>query len=115
MKLKLLTCSFLLFIVSCQSFPDSINPELTGTSTASFAGNITATDTRNDIPAPASAVTPITVIPRASEILSKKQIPILCYHQIRDWKPTDSKVSRDYIVPPAAFAAQMRMLADSGY
>jgi peptidoglycan/xylan/chitin deacetylase (PgdA/CDA1 family) len=48
-------------------------------------------------------------------ILSKKQVPILCYHQIRDWKPTDSKVSREYIVPPAAFAAQMRMLADSGY
>jgi peptidoglycan/xylan/chitin deacetylase (PgdA/CDA1 family) len=115
MKLKLLTCSFLLFIISCQSFPDSINPELTGTSTASFAGNVTATDTRNElIPAPESVV-PITVIPRASEILSKKQIPILCYHQIRDWKPTDSKVSRDYIVPPAAFAAQMRMLADSGY
>jgi len=37
------------------------------------------------------------------------------YHQIRDWKPTDSKISRTYIVPPAAFAAQMRMLADSGY
>ena len=54
-------------------------------------------------------------IPRASEILSKKQVPILCYHQIRDWKPTDSKTSRTYIVPPAAFAAQMRMLADSGY
>jgi peptidoglycan/xylan/chitin deacetylase (PgdA/CDA1 family) len=48
-------------------------------------------------------------------ILSKKQVPILCYHQIRDWKPTDSKISREYIVPPAAFAAQMRMLADSGY
>lgn len=54
-------------------------------------------------------------IPRAADILRKKQVPILCYHQIRDWKPTDSKVSRTYIVPPAAFAAQMRMLADSGY
>ena len=42
-------------------------------------------------------------------------MPILCYHQIRDWKPTDSKISKEYIVPPAAFAAQMRMLADSGY
>jgi peptidoglycan/xylan/chitin deacetylase (PgdA/CDA1 family) len=42
-------------------------------------------------------------------------VPILCYHQIRDWKTTDSKLSRTYIVPPAAFAAQMRMLADSGY
>jgi len=51
----------------------------------------------------------------ASSILGKKQVPILCYHQIRDWKTTDSKTSRTYIVPPAAFAMQMRMLADSGF
>lgn len=116
MKLKLLSCSFLLFIFSCQSFPDSIPSELSQTSTASFTGSITAADKGGKSSAEPSGIkTPATVIPRASEILSKKQVPILCYHQIRDWKPTDSKVSRDYIVPPAAFAAQMRMLADSGY
>jgi peptidoglycan/xylan/chitin deacetylase (PgdA/CDA1 family) len=116
MKLKLLSCSFLLFIFSCQSFPDSISPELTQTSTASFAGNITTSDKSSESsPASTAVATPVTVIPSASVILSKKQVPILCYHQIRDWKPTDSKVSREYIVPPAAFAAQMRMLADSGY
>jgi peptidoglycan/xylan/chitin deacetylase (PgdA/CDA1 family) len=54
-------------------------------------------------------------IPPAPVILGKKQIPVLCYHQIRDWRATDSKVSRTYIVPPAAFAAQIKMLADSGY
>ena len=54
-------------------------------------------------------------IPPAGVILGKKQIPVLCYHQIRDWRPTDSKVSRTYIVPPSAFALQIRMLADSGY
>jgi peptidoglycan/xylan/chitin deacetylase (PgdA/CDA1 family) len=54
-------------------------------------------------------------VPPAPVILGKKQIPVLCYHQIRDWRPTDSKVSRTYIVPPAAFAMQMKMLADSGY
>jgi peptidoglycan/xylan/chitin deacetylase (PgdA/CDA1 family) len=116
MKLKLLSCSFLLFILSCQSFPDSIPTELSQTSTASFAGSVTAADdSRESSTVPVSITTPATVIPSASVILSKKQVPILCYHQIRDWKPTDSKVSRDYIVPPAAFAAQMRMLADSGY
>ncbi len=51
----------------------------------------------------------------AAAILSMKQVPILCYHQVRDWRPTDSKVARTYIVPPAVFAAQMKMLADSGY
>ncbi|MFI5161530.1 MAG: polysaccharide deacetylase family protein [Sphingobacteriales bacterium] len=48
-------------------------------------------------------------------IMARKQVPVLCYHQIRDWKPTDKKVDKDYIIPPAAFRAHMKMLADSGY
>jgi len=48
-------------------------------------------------------------------IMARKQVPILCYHQIRDWKPTDSKTNRDYIIPPAAFKEHLKMLADSGY
>jgi peptidoglycan/xylan/chitin deacetylase (PgdA/CDA1 family) len=51
----------------------------------------------------------------ALEILQKKEVPILCYHQLRDYKPTDSKTARDYIVPPAVFSQQLKMLADSGY
>lgn len=51
----------------------------------------------------------------AATILARPEVPILCYHQIRDWKPTDSKSARDYIVPEEAFSAQMKMLADSGY
>jgi peptidoglycan/xylan/chitin deacetylase (PgdA/CDA1 family) len=51
----------------------------------------------------------------AATILARKQVPILCYHQIRDWKATDSKVARDYIVPPANFESQIKMLHDSGY
>jgi peptidoglycan/xylan/chitin deacetylase (PgdA/CDA1 family) len=43
------------------------------------------------------------------------QIPILCYHQIRDWKLKDSQTDKAYIIPPAIFRAQMKMLADSGY
>ena len=48
-------------------------------------------------------------------IMGRKQVPVLCYHQIRDWRPTDSKVSKDYIIPIAAFKAHMKMLADNGY
>jgi len=51
----------------------------------------------------------------AQTIIGRKQVPILCYHQLRDWKSTDSKRSRDYIVPVNAFKAQMKLLADSGY
>src|ERR1700761_1874549 len=48
-------------------------------------------------------------------IMARKQVPILCYHQIRDWRPTDKKVDKDYIIPPAAVRAHLKMLADSGY
>jgi peptidoglycan/xylan/chitin deacetylase (PgdA/CDA1 family) len=51
----------------------------------------------------------------AATILAKKEIPILCYHQLRDWRPTDSKTAKDYIVPVANFSQQMKLLADSGY
>jgi len=51
----------------------------------------------------------------ATEIIARKQVPILCYHQIRNWKPTDSKVAKDYIVPEEQFRAQMKSLHDSGY
>ena len=54
-------------------------------------------------------------VPAPSVILGRKQVPILCYHQIRDWKPTDSKMAKDYIMPPAALREQLKMLADSGY
>ena len=51
----------------------------------------------------------------AATILARPQVPILCYHQIRDWRPKDSKSMKDYIIPTAAFREQMQMLADSGY
>lgn len=51
----------------------------------------------------------------ASEILKRAQVPILCYHQIRSWTASDGKIGKDYIVQPAEFKSQMKMLADSGY
>ena len=51
----------------------------------------------------------------AAAILARPQVPILCYHQIRDWTAKDSKNAKDYIIPVAQFKAQMKMLADSGY
>ena len=53
--------------------------------------------------------------PSAAAALARKQVPILCYHQIRDWRPTDSKRAKDYIVPVTVFRQQMKMLADSGF
>ena len=51
----------------------------------------------------------------ASAILARTQVPILCYHQIRDWSLSDSKRAKDYIVPINNFREQMKLLADNGY
>ncbi len=42
-------------------------------------------------------------------------VPVLCYHQIREWKKTDSKKARTYIISPQRFQKQIKMLVDSGY
>ncbi len=51
----------------------------------------------------------------AATILARPQVPVLCYHQIRTWRPKDSKTAKDYIIEPDNFKAHIKMLADSGY
>src|SRR5258706_7698086 len=58
---------------------------------------------------------PSPPIADAATILHRPEVPILCYHQIRDFKPTDSHTAKDYIVPVTNFREQMKLLADSGY
>jgi len=50
-----------------------------------------------------------------AEILAKKQVPVLCYHHIREPKPGQSESMKSYSVSPAQFAQQMKALKDSGY
>ena len=65
--------------------------------------------------APDPSSIPIGKIANAATILARPQVPILCYHQIRNWRPKDSQSAKDYIIPTEAFREQMQMLADSGY
>lgn len=44
-----------------------------------------------------------------AQILTKPEIPVLCYHRISD------KGKGDYTVSPATFSAHMQILADSGF
>ena len=48
-------------------------------------------------------------------ILSRKQVPVLCYHHIRETKPGQSETLKSYSVSPETFALQMKALKDSGY
>mgnify|MGYP003414333772 FL=1 len=48
-------------------------------------------------------------------ILAKKEVPVLCYHHIRNVRAGESESMKSYSVSPEAFAAQMKALHDSGY
>ncbi|WP_423149709.1 polysaccharide deacetylase family protein [Rubrolithibacter danxiaensis] len=99
------------FISACQSNAD----------TRENSASIAKTDSTTAIKTASAESTPIEPIETtkkvadAATILARPQVPILCYHQIRDWRPKDSKVAKDYIVQINDFKAQMKMLADSGY
>ena len=103
--LTVITAGAILF-ASCQS------KSQTETSTGKDSTGKTTQTTEN-------TATPIDVskikVADAKTILARKQVPILCYHQVRNWKPTDGKVGKDYIVEIQNFKDQMKMLADSGY
>ena len=51
----------------------------------------------------------------AVEIIAKKEVPVLCYHQIREWLPSDGNRAKDDIIAPTKFKEHVKMLADSGY
>jgi peptidoglycan/xylan/chitin deacetylase (PgdA/CDA1 family) len=103
--LTLITAGAILF-ASCQSKSQTEN--------SAAKDSITQTSKTE-----ANTGTPVDVskikVADAKTILARKQVPILCYHQVRNWKPTDGKVGKDYIVEIQNFKDQMKMLADSGY
>jgi peptidoglycan/xylan/chitin deacetylase (PgdA/CDA1 family) len=103
-----LTAAALIFSAGCQS-----------KSQTSTESAITDSAAATTAPAAQDPGKPVDInkikVADAKTILARKQIPVLCYHQIRDWKASDSKTAKDYIVPIDVFKAQMKMLADSGY
>jgi len=48
-------------------------------------------------------------------ILARREVPVLCYHQIRNNIASDSKRAHDDIISPDKFKEHIKMLADSGY
>ena len=58
---------------------------------------------------------PTGTVADAATLIARKEVPILCYHQIRDWTATDSKGAKDYIIPVEAFKSHLKMLSDSGF
>jgi peptidoglycan/xylan/chitin deacetylase (PgdA/CDA1 family) len=106
-----------LSFLGCSSSAETKTESTPDISTASVSSSAEKTESPSTVTTPTEPnpspepATPAT----AQTVLAKKQVPILCYHQIREWNSKDGKVGKDYIVKPHDFKAQMKMLADSGY
>ena len=55
------------------------------------------------------------IILNPKQTLSKPEVPILCYHNIREIRPNASELIKTYTVTPTAFAEQMKALSDNGF
>jgi len=111
-RILLLSLSAAISLSSCQS--NSQTTTAVG-DTAAKASEPVKTEASAQGNAPADVDVSKIKPADAKTILARKQVPILCYHQVRNWKPTDGKVGKDYIVEIQNFKDQMKMLADSGY
>jgi peptidoglycan/xylan/chitin deacetylase (PgdA/CDA1 family) len=49
------------------------------------------------------------------QVMARSTVPVLCFHQLRDFRPDDSRYARTMITPPAAFTAQLQAIRDGGY
>ncbi|MFC1223035.1 polysaccharide deacetylase family protein [Pedobacter sp. BG31] len=87
-----------LFLASCQSSGAS-----KGKTTTKAATEEIKTDSTNNRPADNKT------------IMARREVPVLCYHQIRNNIASDSKRAHDDIIAPDKFREHMKMLADSGY
>jgi peptidoglycan/xylan/chitin deacetylase (PgdA/CDA1 family) len=98
---RLLSFATLLLIAGCSSQSSTKEIKTPETKTA---------NTKVD----SSQVQPVTTVADAATIMARKQVPILCYHHIRDIQMV-SKASMGYEVTVNEFKAQMKALSDSGY
>ena len=94
----------LLFLWSCSNQNSAIASD-----EPSAVKNETATKTDTTI-----ATTKDKVVADAATIMARPQVPVLCYHHIRDIQ-MPSRALNGYEVTVAQFKAQMKALADSGY
>lgn len=87
----------LLFLAGCQSKPEALKKEV----------SIVKLQVKND-----EQRKPVS---SPETILLKPEVPILCYHRIRNILPSDGENMKTYSVTPAAFAQQMKALHDNGF
>ena len=91
----------------------SAGPSAAGTTSSAPTPAEKPTATAPASPSPTASPPPSSSSPE--EILSRSTVPVLCYHQLRDFRADDSDYARTIITPPPVFTAQLQALRDGGY
>jgi peptidoglycan/xylan/chitin deacetylase (PgdA/CDA1 family) len=65
-----------------------------------------------DPPAAPPAAPPTPGTP--AEIAARSTVPVLCYHQIREWTSADGPSARMYTCPPQVLRSHLEALAEAG-
>jgi peptidoglycan/xylan/chitin deacetylase (PgdA/CDA1 family) len=100
---SLRTVVAMLLLAGCHSVP-----EKTATATPVAA-------TKDSVPLTKTPASGHASTLSLAAMLAKKEVPVLCYHHIREAKSGQSESMKSYSVSPAQFAEQMKALHDSGY
>lgn len=92
----------------------------TGCSSSAATGPRSSDDTT--VPAPRAATTTIapTTVPdpvagTPAEVLDRSHVPVLCFHQLREFESDDSEYARTIITPPGVLRSQLEALGNGGY
>jgi peptidoglycan/xylan/chitin deacetylase (PgdA/CDA1 family) len=92
---------------------------LAGCTHSAPATTAAATSSAPSASAATSGATPSISAPPTpgapQEVLSRSTVPVLCFHQLREFRPDDSAYARTMITPPSVFTAQLQALRDGGY
>ena len=99
--ISLKNCLIIFLLASCNATPEKEKA-------ATASTNNTTQVTKTIVPGNQTTVS-------LEVMLAKKEVPVLCYHHIREVKPGQSESMKSYSVSPAQFAEQMKALHDSGY
>ena len=76
--------------------------------------SVTATASPSSQPSATATVSPPVLDPAA--MAARATVPVLCWHQLRDWRADDSDYSRRLLIcPPMNFRAQLNALAEDGW
>ncbi len=83
------------------SSPTAPSSSAAPSSTAGRPGEPTSSATHKAAPKPATP----------AEIIARATVPVLCWHQLRDWRPSDGAVARNELIcPPRLFRGQLDAL-----